>query len=294
MSQTEHQCGCEQITLTELPVHGIKLAVDASMLQCQSPPQPALAGRERVDQDMHIHINGNLETSGDGLSPETAVKSFEDAVLALSRYDGCNQYSATFHFADLADAAATYPDISISTPNYYATFSGLTLAGISHETTMLGHVYAKAGAYATLTNACASYILSNGWLNIDGKVALKPRLAEKAALHANWGGNIRFLPDAEFYFHPGQYMAAVYSICGYISNSAPMKFHTLGKISVDFGFARAVGDGTVRFTRTVDFSGCTAVTGRKYHVAERANVLTGGATLPGSLPGVALNSGLYL
>ena len=89
-------------------------------------------------------------------------------------------------------------------------------------------------------------------------------------------------------------MAAVYSICGYISNSAPMKFHTLGNASMDYGFAHAIGNGIVRLTRTVDFSDCHAVTGRKYYVAEQASVITGGAVLPGSLPGVTANKGLYL
>lgn len=291
MSQN-NECGCGHPQLTMLPVHGFGLAVDASGLV--PAPVPTPTGRERVDHDMHIYVNGNLAESGDGLSPETAVKSYEDAILALSRYDGCNMRVATIHFADLDDPEAVYPDMTISTPNYYSTFRALTLTGVSHETTMLGKVYTTSGAYCTLTNACVSYIMSTGWLNIDGKVALKPRLSEKAALHANWGGSIRFLQDSDLYLHQGQYMAAVYSICGYISNSAPMKFHTLGNASMDYGFAHAIGNGIVRLTRTVDFSDCHAVTGRKYYVAEQASVITGGAVLPGSLPGVTANKGLYL
>lgn len=290
MSQNT-ECCCSHPQLTALPVRGLTLSVDAAGLL--PAPAPALSCRERVDQDMHIYINGNLSESGDGLSPETAVKSYEDAVLALSRYDGCNTYCAYFHFADLADPDAVYPDLTLSTSHYYATFRALTLAGVSHETTRLGKVYTTSGAYGTLTDACVSYIMSNGWLNILGKVALKPRLAEKAALHANWGGSIRFLQGSDIYFYPGQYMAAVYSICGYISNAGAMKFHTLGNIAVDFGFARAVGNGIVRLTGTVDFSDCRTVIGRKYHVVEQASVITGGRDLPGSLPGVALHGGVY-
>ena len=292
MSRTEQSCACNHPELVRLPVHGLTLEVDTSGLV--PAPGPTLACRELVDQDMHIYIDGNLSESGDGLSPETAVKSYEDAVLALSRYDGRNTHAAHFHFADLADSDAVYPDLTVHSSNGYSTFRALTIAGVSHQTTMLGKVSVVAGAYVTLTNACVPYILTNGWLNIDGKVALKPRLSEKAALHANWGGNIRFLAETDLYLHPGQYWAAVYSICGYISNSAPMKFHTLGNIAVDYGFARALGNGTVRLTRTVDFSDCKAVTGRKYYVAEQASVITGGATLPGSLPGVALNGSIYV
>ena len=87
MSQN-NECGCGHPQLTMLPVHGFGLAVDASGLV--PAPVPTPTGRERVDHDMHIYVNGNLSASGDGLSPETAVKSYEDAVLALSRYDGCN------------------------------------------------------------------------------------------------------------------------------------------------------------------------------------------------------------
>ena len=103
MSQN-NECGCGHPQLTMLPVHGFGLAVDASGLV--PAPVPTPTGRERVDHDMHIYVNGNLSASGDGLSPETAVKSYEDAILALSRYDGCNMRVATIHFADLDDPEA--------------------------------------------------------------------------------------------------------------------------------------------------------------------------------------------
>ena len=69
MSQTEQHCACNHPELVMLPVRGFGLAVDPSGLA--PAPVPALGCRERVDQDMHIYIDGNLSESGDGLSPET-------------------------------------------------------------------------------------------------------------------------------------------------------------------------------------------------------------------------------
>lgn len=111
MSQTEQHCACDPSNLVMLPVRGFGLAVDPSGLV--PAPAPVLTCRERVDRDMHIYINGNLETSGDGLSPETAVKGYADAVLALSRYDGCNTHAAHFHFADLDGEDDAYPDLGV-------------------------------------------------------------------------------------------------------------------------------------------------------------------------------------
>ena len=289
MSQN-NECGCGHPQLTMLPMHGFGLAVDASGLVPSPVPTPT--GRERVDHDMHIYVNGNLAESGDGLSPETAVKSYEDAVLALSRYDGCNSYGAYFHFADLNDPDAIYPDMSVFTHNY-ATFLTLTVVGVSHETTKCGRILVAAGAYVFITNIYSTYLVSTGWMFIRGKIALKPRSPERIALHANWGGNLRLGKDAEVFLHPGKYVAAAYSICGVISGG-DMSFHALGDIEVQQGFATALGNGCVRFTNTVNFSDCMTITGRKYYAIEQGSVIAGSTTLPGSLPGVTLNGGVYV
>lgn len=285
-----NQCACHPSNLVMLPVRGFGLAVDAGGL---APVPTPTAGRERVDQDMHIHINGNLETSGDGLSPETAVKSFEDAVLALSRYDGCNQYSATFHFADLADPEVTYPDMNVFTHSY-ATFRALSIDGVSHETTRLGTITLTAGTYATLANISSAGIITNGWLLISGKIALKPISPGTSSFQANWGGLIRFLADSEVYLYPGKYHSVMYSDCGLFSVPGTLKFHVLNSIQVQYGFVRARGNACVRLNKSVDFSTCSAVTGQKYNLTEQACLVSAGLTLPGSLLGVAANGSIYV
>lgn len=290
MSQN-NECGCGHPQLTMLPVHGFGLAVDASGLV--PAPVPTPTGRERVDHDMHIYVNGNLSASGDGLSPETAVKSYEDAILALSRYDGCNTYHAYFHFADLAGSEDVYPSIDIY-PHSYATFLTLTIAGVSHETTMLGRIYNTTAAHLTLTDACTPFAASLGWLNISGKVALKPSLPVPGALQANWGGHIRFLSGSEIFFNPGKYASAVYSANGHMVALGAVKFHTLGAVDAGEGFVRLFGNACVWLNQEVDFSTCSAVTGRKYNLTEQACLVSAGLALPGSLPGVTANNALYL
>ena len=289
MSQTEQHCACGHPQLARLPVHGLTLEVDTSGLA----PAPALSCRERVGQDMHVYIDGNRGESGDGLSPETAVKSYEDAVLALSKYDGCNTYNVYFHFADLEDQEATYPDITIYGQSY-ASFLSLTLTGVSYRTTKLGKIELLAGGYAALTDLCASYVLSHGWLNIYGKVALKPHASENATFHANWGGNIRFNMGSEIFLYPGKYYGVIHSTCGMVLAVGTMNFHALGAIDVETAFARARGNAVVWFNRGVGFLECAAVAGRKYMLTEQACLYSNGLTLPGSLPGVVQQGGMYI
>lgn len=290
MSQN-NECGCGHPQLTMLPVHGFGLAVDASGLV--PAPVPASTGRERVDHDMHIYVNGNLAESGDGLSPETAVKSYEDAVLALSRYDGCNMRVATIHFADLDDPEAAYPDINVYIHSY-ATFLALGIMGVSHETTMLGRIYNAEGSRLILKNVCIPYVASVGWLCINGKLGFNPGQSGESPLQANWGGHIRFLEGAELFLNPGKYQAVIDSTNGHILIHGPTKFHTLGAVTTEYGFVRARGSASMWIAASVDFSGCSTITGRKYNIVQQACLISGGAVLPGSLPGVTANNGLYL
>ena len=161
MSQTEQHCACNHPELVMLPVRGFGLAVDPSGLV--PAPGPAPVCRERVDQDMHIYINGNLQTSGDGLSPQTAVKSFEDGVLALSRYDGCNLHAAHLHFLPLEDQLASYPDIGIY-PGTLRHVHHFSSSGDSHESTRLAGARVSGLSHAfvggRLPDACAIFLPS--------------------------------------------------------------------------------------------------------------------------------------
>lgn len=290
MSQN-NECGCGHPQLTMLPVHGFGLAVDASGLV--PAPVPTPTGRERVDHDMHIYVNGNLSASGDGLSPETAVKSYEDAILALSRYDGCNMRVATIHFADLTDTNISYPDINIYIHSY-TTFLALGITGVSHETTMLGRIYNSEGTRLTLKNVCIPYVVSVGWLCINGKLGFKPGQSGESPLQANWGGHIRFLEGAELFLNPGKYQAVIESTNGHLITPGLTKFHALGAVATEYGFVRVRGNASVWLTECVDFSGCSTITGRKYSLAQQACLVSSGVVLPGSLPGVTANNALYL
>lgn len=289
MSQNPQTCACDPCSLVMLPVRGFGLAVDPSGLI----PAPQLGGRERVDQDMHIYVNGNRDQSGDGLTPETAVKSYEDALLALSRYDGRNTHNASFHFADLEDAEAVYPDMNVFGQSH-ATFRTLTLTGVSHQSTRLGKISAGPGSYLRVASLSSSFLFSTGWMSVCDKVAVKPLPPQKAAMQAAWGGNLRFADGAEIFLYPGEYVAAAHAICGGISSAGALSFHALGDLKMHQGFLVALGNGCVRFATSVDFSDCAAVSGRKYYVIEQACVACPGLTLPGSLPGVTVNNGLYV
>lgn len=291
MSRTEQSCACNHPELVRLPVHGLTLEVDTRGLV--PAPGPALACRELVDQDMHIYIDGNLSESGDGLSPETAVKSYADAVLALSRYDGCNTHHAHFHFADLTNPEGVYPDMGVFAHSY-STFRTLTIGGVSHETTRFGAITFTLGTYATVANSSFASIVTNGWLHISGKIALRPTSSGTSSFQANWGGQIRFLADSEVFLYPGKYPSVMYSKCGFFSVFGTLKFHTLGDIEVQYGFVRALGNACVWFINNVDFSTCSAVTGQKYNLTEQACLVSAGLTLPGSLPGVAQQSSVYV
>ena len=291
MSRTEQHCACNHPELVRLPVHGLTLEVDTSGLV--PAPGPSTACRELVDQDMHIYIDGNLSESGDGLSPETAVKSYADAVLALSRYDGRNTHHAHFHFADLEDQDATYPDITLYAQSY-AGFLSLTLAGASYRTTNLGEINVLTGGYAFLTDLCSSYVMCHGWLDIYGKVALKTRASKKAAFCSYWGGQIRFLAASEVFLYPGKYSAVIFCVCGTALTAGPMNFHALGAIDVETAFVRARGNAAVWFNQGVGFLECAAVSGRKYMLSEQSFLYSNGASLPGSVAGEAKNGSIYV
>lgn len=145
---------------------------------------------------MDISINGNLTASGDGLSPESAVKSYEDAVLALSRYDGCNLYNAHFHFADLVDPEATYPAFTMFS-SHFSTFSRIDISGESHETTRLGECVVNNGIIVTVSNVCMEHIDSIGSVTeLCGQVAFTPG-ENKYAILSTYGGHFFFAPQTD-------------------------------------------------------------------------------------------------
>lgn len=286
MTQTHCQCGCEHPQLTMVPVQGFGLAMDLSGLKPDPTPMPLC--RERVDHDMHLYIDGNLTESGDGLTPETAVKSYEDAVAVLSHYDGCNTYRAVFHFADLRDPNAAYLDIAVPR-SHHSTFRNMALRGVSHETTMFGAINGNPSGSISVANLCATRItVTAGWLEVHEKVAVRPAATRKDAFNASFGGTICLYTGAEVFVRAGNYTSLFRSIQnGAIYNVGAAAIHTLGKVDVEQGFVWALATSNVRFSKLADFSDCASVTGRKYLLSELSSLYLGGLTLPGSLAGVA-------
>lgn len=276
----QNPCPCDCGPFIKLPVCGLDL-----------PSVPVMTGRERVDHDMHIYINGNLESSGDGLSPETAVKSYEDAVLALSRYDGCNTYSAYFHFLSLNDSQAVYPDFTVYHGNY-ATFNCLYISGESNETTHIGACALQRGVHATISDICVRYIETMGASCIlSGKVSFTPG-SDKYALIIKYGGNLSFLPQTKLFLNPGTYQGFVYAI------NANIIFHhvqcyTTGAVTMEYGFIYARYNSTVLVYSTSSFSGCTSVSGKKYYLRGLSYVGVSGVALPGSASGFASGGSVF-
>ncbi len=291
MSQTEQHCACDPSNLVMLPVRGFGLAVDPSGLV--PAPAPVLTCRERVDRDMHIYINGNLETSGDGLSPETAVKGYADAVLALSKYDGCNQHAAHLHFLSLEDTEATYPDFTVFS-NTYSTFTSLRISGESYETTHLGVCSFQMGTVIAVSEVSMRSLASLGsHTSISGDVAFKAN-GESYAMNVNYGGCLYILENVNVYFHAGSctaYMKITSSMMLLWENS---KFHTIGSISASVAFLYVQYNGSITIGNTVDFSGCTSVLGRKYYLMGLSYINSNGTTLPGTQAPMLETGSIYV
>lgn len=279
MSRTEQSCVCNHPELVRLPVHGLALEVDTSGLV--PAPGPALACRERVDQDMHIYIDGNLSESGDGLSPETAVKSYADAVLALSRYDGCNLHAAHLHFLPLEDPDASYSDFTVYTVTYNS-FTTLSISGESHETTRLGSCTFYIGTRIAISNICLESLTCLGsYTYISGNMSFKPRNA-RYIIDLNHGGYLAVLEDANVYFNNCSCLSCIKITRSMAGLAAGSKFYTVGDISVSVAFMYAQYNSTFTMGKTVDFSGCASVTGKRYRLGGLSYLYSNGISLPGN------------
>lgn len=290
MSQTEQHCACNHPELARLPVHGLTLEVDTSGLV--PAPAPSTACRERVDQDMHIYINGNLRESGDGLSPETAVKSYEDAVLALSRYDGCNQYAAHLHFMSLEDPEASYPDFRVYTVTYN-NFITLSIKGESHESTRLGACVFYMGTRITIENlnlkslnCLGSYVYLMGNVSFNSKDS-------NYIIEVGHGGFLAVVENAHIYFHGCSCTACITITRSMVSLAEGSKFHALGNITASFAFIYAKYNSSFSMGKTVDFSDCTAVTGKKYRLIGLSYLNSNRVTLPGNQSPMAETGSVY-
>lgn len=290
MSQS-NRCACDPSHLVMLPVRGFGLAVDPSGLVPAPAPTPIC--RKRVDQDMHIYINGNLSESGDGLTPETAVKSYQDAVLTLSRYDGCNLYGAHLHFLPLEDPEASYQGLTVF-PGTYSTFTMLCICGESHETTSLGYCSFHMGTRITVSNVSMMSLTCIGsYTYISENVAFKPDNVSYV-INVNYGGCLYIQDNAKIYFHSCS-CAACIKITGsmvFLSNGS--RFYTAGNITASVAFLYAQFHGAVSMGNTVDFSGCTSVAGKKYRLLGLSYIHSNGVTLPGNQAPMVENGSLYV
>lgn len=297
MTQSDCQCGCDHTQLTMLPVRGLSLAVDASgLIPAPVPtptPNPEIGCRERVTEDLHIYIDGNLETSGDGLTPQTAVKSYEDAVLALSRYDGCNLYNAHLHFMSLQDQDATYSDL-YAFYGHFTTFSKIFISGESHETTNLGSCLFQMGLVIVVSNISIKSLSSIGsYVSLSGNISFKSKDINRI-LQTNYGGCLYIMEDAHIFFHNTTCGSCITVTNSLLFCSHGSKFSTIGNVTVSVAFFYIQYHGSVTMGNTVDFSGCTGVIGKKYRLMGLSYIHSSGITLPGTQGPMVENGSLYV
>lgn len=297
MTQSDCQCGCDHPQLTMLPVRGISLAVDASgLIPAPIPtptPNPEIGCRERVTEDLHIYIDGNLETSGDGLTPQTAVKSYEDAVLALSRYDGCNLYRAHLHFMSLQDQDTTYPDFTMF-HSHYASFSTVYISGESHETTKLGSCTFHMGSVIYVSNISMKCICGIGsCISLTGNISFKPQNVPYV-IQSSYGGCFFIIGDANIIYHNTSSISCVHITHSMLFCSSGAKFSTVGNVTVSSAFFYIQYNGSVTMGKTVDFSGCTGVIGKKYRLLGLSYINSAGNILPGTQDPMVETGSLYV
>ncbi|MBS6830100.1 MAG: hypothetical protein KH208_09570, partial [Desulfovibrio sp.] len=91
-----------------------------------------------------------------------------------------------------------------------------------------------------------------------------------------------------------EYMAVCATSHGMVGSGERVKFRTLGNINLSSGFALASHCGSIQFPASTDFSGCTAVTGRKYYLEKLSCLCLDAGVLPGSVAGEAKNGSIYV
>lgn len=254
-------------------------------------PAP-VGGRIRVTEDLHVYVDGNRGASGDGLTPETAVKSYEDAVKALSLYDGGNTYKAVLHFADLK-ADGEYPEI-LTSPGHYASFVSLEIHGASHETTKILGIFVRYGSNVLITNVNATRITSenSSTATVTGKITVGNKAAANLNLFLATNSATLSLYETQVYVKTANCYAVFFASISatlYVTDSVTT---IIGSLSVESAFAR-VYFGCLYVTNS-SFGG-TCI-GKRY--ASPANgvieVLGKGANVfPGSLAGEVASGGLY-
>ena len=257
--------------------------------------QPACTGcRTKVNDHMHIYINGNLTESGDGLTPETAVRSYDDAVLALARYDGNNLYNAFFHFADLDSLDARYPDMAVR-PQHYSTFAYMNIHGNSHETTKFENIRMWVGSYATITNlSCRRIDSAQCCTNIHGKLTIEPR-SDDYCIYAWCSAYIAL--NAEIYITaPSNVTQKAVFYCiqsSLITLNSNTIINISGNITVNHGTAYTHSCGVLSSSATFNLAG--TVTGNRYKATSNSCINAGNNAnhFPGTVAGTTATGGVY-
>ncbi len=285
-------CNCEhgKPTVT-LPVSGLSIQVDAEALSaCQCQGGVPGEGRIRVTEDLHIYVDGKRAESGDGLTPETAVKTYAEAVRAASRYDGCNEFNLIFNFADSTEGD-NYGDITI-TAGGYSTFNGFVITGESIAAAF-GAIQVLASAKVTIMNIKLNYIGAEGntSVTLEGNIVISP-LADTHCIHARSGSEIAL--KADIIVLGGSCYAV---LCGFHCGNTMCyggSISVMNGLTCTSAFACAYNCGVVN-TSGIPITGTAS--GRRY-IVQRNGVIhvhgKGANYFPGNVGGTADTGGIYI
>lgn len=293
---------CKKPTIN-LPIRGIGLTIDDADLVSRDEVEEMIREaveaieechcecRSRVAEHLHVYVDGKLAEAGDGLSPETAVASVEEVWDVLSRYDGCNQYEAILHLADL-EGEDRYPDINVFAASF-ATFKRLQIRGNSFQSTRTGAINVYTGALVAITEVqFTGVVSSNAYVSL-GRVGVSNPVAH--AIDSSWGGFITFSGGGEINIYPGTYNTIFRSAHnGYVyCGSSESKVNILGAVTCTNAFAAASCQGGILLGRGLTLSGGAGVTGKKYASDYSGMIAARTATLPGTQAGTATNGGAF-
>ena len=302
---TQEKCCCGQektsvllpINALRLPFCGMGIEVDPEAIKdlagcsCEGG-QPQPGGRVRVTEDLHVYVDGNRAESGDGLSPETAAKSYEDAVKIISGYDGCNSYNVTVHFEDLANEGY-YPNIEVY-KSHFSTFVRLTFTGHSYLTTRFTEIYLRDSAVLWITEVRVRVVqIQDGYIRLTGNIAVDEHYSGINNNFAVLGGIMSFV----------NCNVAIYATqCTYLftsTHNGDMRFSNAtmvmqNQLTVSGAFALAMLGGLIFIGGNTSFSG--SAIGQKYHSTCSGMIYTGTNNqnvFPGTSAGIVDKGGQY-
>lgn len=289
---------CKKPTIN-LPIRGIGLTIDDADLVSREEVEEMIREaveevrcrcevRTRVSEDLHVYVDGKLTEAGNGLSPETAVTSVEEAWAVIGRYDGCNEFNVYLHLADL-EADDRYPDINVFGSSM-ATFKRLYITGNSYQSTRTGSITVNSGAYVFVMEVQARGVFASNSFVALRRIGVSDPVHH--AIDASWGGVITFSGGGEINIYPGTYNTIFRSAYnGHIyCGSSDSKLNILGAVTCSNAFAAAYAQGGISLGRGLAITGGSSVSGKKY-ASDYMAMVKSQVALPGTQNGTATNGG---